>query len=110
MALYAIFLYAPRVEIDEEDPASELLAPYERYSDELKNSGTMIASFPLQPVSMATSIRPDGLTDGPFLETTEIVVGFYAVEAGDVEAALEIARRNPILTQGGGLEVRRVAT
>jgi hypothetical protein len=109
MAQYAIFLYAPKDEIDE-DPEPELLAPYERYGDELNRSGTQIAAFPLQPVSTATSIRPDVVTDGPFLETKEVVIGVYVIEARDLDAALEIAKRNPILTQGGGLEVRPVAT
>ncbi|MGC2192754.1 MAG: YciI family protein [Candidatus Dormiibacterota bacterium] len=109
MAQYAIFLYAPNVDTDEESAPGEL-EKHDRYAEELNGSGTMIASFRLQPVTTATSVRREGLTDGPFLEAKEVILGFYVIEATDLDAALETAKRNPILTQGGGLEVRPVAT
>jgi hypothetical protein len=49
------------------------------------------------------------VSDGPFIEAKEVVLGFCIVEAPDLDAALAIAKRNPILHQGGGLEVRPVA-
>lgn len=109
MTQYAIFLYAPNVDIDEE-PAPGELEKHDRYADELISEGTMISAFRLQPITTATSIRPDALTDGPFLEAKEVIVGFYVIEAPDLDAALKTAKRNPILMQGGGLEVRPVIT
>jgi len=47
-------------------------------------------------------------TDGPFIDADEVVAGFYVIEAADLDAAVEIARRNPITQQGGGVEVRPV--
>ncbi len=108
MAQYAIFLYAPRDEVADE-PAPEAMHAHDRYADELNSSGVMVAAYRLQHFSTATSIRGDELTDGPFLEAKEVVLGFYVIEAPDLDAALRIARRNPILAQGGGLEVRPVA-
>lgn len=109
MAQYAIFLYAPNVDIDEE-PAPGKLEKHYRHADELISEGTMIAGFRLQPITASTSIRSDGLTDGPFLEAKQVILGFYVIEASDLDAALKTAKRNPILTQGGGLEVRPVIT
>ncbi|MGC2191556.1 MAG: YciI family protein [Candidatus Dormiibacterota bacterium] len=109
MAQYAIFLYSPNVDIDE-DPEPGELEKHDRYADDLKSSGTLIAAFPLQPITASTSIRSDGLADGPFIEAKEVVVGVYVIEAADLDDALKTAERNPILTQGGGLEVRPVAT
>jgi hypothetical protein len=37
-----------------------------------------------------------------------IVAGFYIIEASDLDSALAIARTNPVLTEGGGVEVRPV--
>ena len=58
---------------------------------------------------MATSIRGDTITDGPFVDSKEVVAGFYVLEAPDLDAALAIARRNPVVHDGGGVEVRPIA-
>ncbi len=44
------------------------------------------------------------VTDGPFAETTEQLGGFYLVEAGDLDEALEYAKALPAVT----VEVRPV--
>ncbi len=49
------------------------------------------------------------ITDGPYLETKEVIVGFYVIEAPDLETAVLTARANPIVQHGGGVEVRPVA-
>ncbi len=107
MSQYAIFLYAPAVD-EETDPSPEGLAAHDRHSEELQASGEMVTAFALAPTEMSTSMRGDLITDGPFLESKEVVLGFYVVEAPDLDAALGIARRNPINEQGGGVEVRPV--
>jgi hypothetical protein len=48
--------------------------------------------------------------DGPFTEAKELVLGYFAVEAENFEAAVEIARRCPILEKGGSMEVRTTAS
>ena len=70
----------------------------------------MVAAFALEPASTATTLRGDLVTDGPFIETKEVVVGFYVIEAPHLDAALELVRNNPILRDGGGVEVRPVAS
>jgi hypothetical protein len=55
-------------------------------------------------------VRVDGgntlTTDGPFAETKETLGGFYLIEAGDLDAALEIAASIPAARMGGSVEVR----
>jgi hypothetical protein len=46
------------------------------------------------------------VTDGPFVETKEIVGGFSIVKADSIEAAAELAKGCPILLSGGTVEVR----
>jgi hypothetical protein len=64
----------------------------------------------LEPVTTATTVRvQDGrtlTTDGPFAETKEVLGGYYLVEAGDIDHALEIAARIPVARMGGSVEVR----
>jgi hypothetical protein len=107
MANYAILLYAP-VDVEVE-PTPEEMRAHERHAKELQQSGALVGAFALQPAATATSIRGDVISDGPFLEAKEVIVGFYVLEAHDLDAALDIARRNPILQQGGGVEVWPVA-
>ncbi|MEO7844400.1 MAG: YciI family protein [Nocardioides sp.] len=57
---------------------------------------------------MAKAIRATGVTDGPFVSAEHVVAGFYILEAPDLDAALALARTNPVVSQGGGVEVRPV--
>lgn len=107
MTQYAVFLYAPVSDDgDEQDPVA--LEAHHRHRADLEASGNLVNAFALEDISTATSLRADSITDGPFLESKEIILGFYVLEAPDLDAALAIARENPILRQGGGLEVRPV--
>ena len=78
---------------------------------ELKGNGQFLATSPLQPTAMATSVRVrDGkrlVTDGPFAETREQLGGFYMIEAKDLDAAIGIAGRVPG-ARVGTVEIRPV--
>jgi hypothetical protein len=123
MAQYAIVIYTENrsTESDPADVAADATADpttdatneerdvHSRYADQLIADGSMVAAFALHPAeNTATSVRGDVITDGPFIDAKEVIAGFYVVEATDLDAALEIARRNPIGQQGGGVEVRPV--
>jgi hypothetical protein len=107
MAQYAILIYA-NDSAHAPDATADDLETCDRHSDELTESGSMIMAYALTPRDMATSIRADAITDGPFLDSKEVVAGFYVIEAPDLDAALAIAGRNPIVREGGGVEVRPV--
>ena len=66
----------------------------------------------LQPPETATTVRVENgevlTTDGPFVETKEVLGGYFNVEAPDLDAALEIAARIPAARMGGAVEVRPV--
>lgn len=108
MAHYAVLIYA-RDSAHAPDATPDDTADCDRHADELSESGSMVMAYALTPRDMATSIRRDGITDGPFLDSKEVVAGFYVIEAADLDAALAIARRNPAVADGGGVEVRPVA-
>jgi len=72
--------------------------------------GTRIIGDRIRPDAEATVVRVRGdevlVTDGPFVETKEIVAGFDVLEARDLEHAIEIAAAHPMAREGGALELR----
>ena len=66
----------------------------------------------MQSPETATTVRvQDGktlTTDGPFVETKEALGGYLFFEAGDLDAAIELASRVPAARMGGAVEVRPV--
>ncbi len=77
----------------------------------LHKDGKCIASAPLHPVAVATSVQlRDGtklVTDGPFAETREQLGGYYLIEAADLDEAIEIAALIPAVKKGT-VEIRPV--
>jgi hypothetical protein len=52
----------------------------------------------LMPTTTAVQVRTEGqpvITDGPFAETKEQLLGFYMVDCESIEEAIEIARSLP---------------
>ncbi|MGD0699616.1 MAG: YciI family protein [Trebonia sp.] len=107
MAQYAILIYT-HDSAHAPDATPDDLDTCDRHSDEMAASGAMIMAYALTPRDMATSVRADAITDGPFLDSKEVVAGFYVIEAPDLDAALAIAGTNPVVRDGGGVEVRPV--
>jgi hypothetical protein len=54
-------------------------------------------------------VKSKVITDGPFVESKEIVGGFSIVQADTVDAAAQLAKGCPALLTGGNVEVRRLA-
>lgn len=108
MAQYAVLIYA-HDSAHAPEAAPQDTEIHDRHADELARSGSMLLAYALTPRDMATSISGDTITDGPFLDSKEVVAGFYVIEAPDLDAALAIARLNPVVALGGGVEVRPVA-
>jgi hypothetical protein len=85
-------------------------AAHRKLQQDSKQQGAFRATARLAHSTAATTLRRraggEVLVDGPFLETKELLVGFYIFECQNLEEALEYARRIPTL--GGGVEVRPI--
>jgi hypothetical protein len=81
------------------------------YTVALKEAGVLLGAEQLAQVDTATSVTGrDGdrlLTDGPFMETKEHLLGFYLLDVPDLDAALDWAAKMPIMRYGT-VEVRPV--
>lgn len=65
------------------------------------------------PTTSATTFRKDRepplVTDGPFAESKEQLLGFYVVDCASLDEALETARDLARANPGGAYEIRPVA-
>jgi hypothetical protein len=75
-------------------------------------SGRRVVGMALAPTSEATTVRVRNgellISDGPFAETKEVIVGFDLLDVADLDEAIEIARAHP-MARNGRLELRPVA-
>src|SRR5215813_4116183 len=110
---YALLIYATPGAREGVRPAGDgVIDSWLDYTAALKESGSLLAAEQLAHVDTATSVRWKGgerlLTDGPFIETKEHLLGFYLLDVDSLDAALDWAARMP-LTRYGTVEVRPVA-
>ncbi len=111
MPQYLVAIYFP----DDYDPSVETEATAEEIyalDREMIAAGAKKFACGLSPASDARSLRrqPDGtvlITDGPYTETKEHMGGFSVIEAADLDAALEWARRGAVACRASG-EVRPI--
>ena len=74
---------------------SEEMAAIDVFNDRLQAEGHWVFAGGLGAPSSATVIDNRGgetmITDGPFLESKEHIVGFWVMEAADLDVALRLA-------------------
>jgi hypothetical protein len=107
---YLLLIYMEEHEVSEADRA-DCYAESTQLAHDLQAKGQFLGANPLQPTSMATTVRVRQgkrlITDGPFAETREQLGGYFLVEAKDLDEALGIAARIP-MARRGSVEVRPV--
>ena len=76
-----------------------------------RERGLLLAAEALEPVPTAATVRVRNgtvsVTDGPFAETKEQLAGFYLIDAGDLNEAIQVASKIPPAREGS-VEVRPV--
>jgi hypothetical protein len=92
-------------------PSEESMAPWIRFGEEAARLATEVSSAALQPPATATvvSVRNGEtlLTDGPFVDTKEVLGGYYVFDCKDLDVATKLATMIPWATTGH-IEVRPV--
>jgi hypothetical protein len=84
----------------DENCDDDISAAYEKYTEDLKAAGVLLAGEALQPSRKGGArVTVTGgkrlVTDGPFSEAKELVGGYYLIEVRSREEALEWAARCP---------------
>jgi hypothetical protein len=110
---YALLIYGEPGGGESAPPAPEgVMDSWVDYTAAVRDAGGLHGAEQLQLPDTATTVtvRPTGerlFTDGPFVETKEHLLGFYLVEADDLDTALDWAARMPVMRYGA-VEVRPV--
>ena len=112
---YMILVYEPEEAYagDAGQAALEaIVARHMALAEDLRARGVMKDGSGLQGIDTATTVVTQGgqqtLHDGPFAETREHLGGYYLVDVPNLDEALAIARRVPVI-DGGKVEVRPLA-
>jgi hypothetical protein len=95
-------------------PSEKLFTDMGNFNEELVKAGVMLAGEGLMPSSKGARIRFNGnqrtVIDGPFTETKELVAGFWLIEVGSKEEAIEWFKRCPNPHEGveSEIEIRQI--
>jgi len=94
-------------------PSEELLAAMGRYNEELVEAGVMLAGEGLQPSSKGARVKFSGsqrsVTDGPFIETKELIAGFWIFQVASLAECIEWVKRCPNPMPGDSeIEIRQI--
>jgi hypothetical protein len=92
-------------------PDKDLVLSMHRYNDEMKKAGVLLSAEGLHPTSKGTRLRISGgkpvITDGPFAEAKEVIAGYWIIQVGSKEEAIDWAKRCP-LPEHGLIEIRPI--
>jgi hypothetical protein len=109
--LYAILCYHDEAVVGswsrQEDEA--VIAKRRTVTKQLAAQGKLGPVVRLMPTTAAVTIRSGReplIIDGPFAETKEQLLGFYVVDCGSLDEAIDTARRIKADERGGAFEVR----
>ena len=92
-------------------PPADAVAKMMKYNEELAKAGALVALDGLHPVAKGARISFSGgkakVTDGPFIESKEVLGGYWIIQVKSKEEAVEWARRVPA-AEGDVIEVRQI--
>jgi hypothetical protein len=82
-----------------EMPSVQLLTEMGNFNEQLVKAGIMLAGEGLHPSSKGVRVRFSGanrlVTDGPFVETNELVAGYWLWEVKSMQEAIDWVKRCP---------------
>jgi hypothetical protein len=92
--------YLSMIRIDEKsgkEPSEQLMQDMGKLIAEMTRAGTLITTAGLRPTSEGVRVRLRNgklsTTDGPFIETKEVIGGYAVLEAKSMQEAIELTKR-----------------
>ena len=93
------------------DEIQKIIAKYRAWRDDLVRRNKILGGEKLSNDG-GRRIRLEGdrvsVTDGPYAEASEVIGGYFTIEAANYSEAVEVARSCPHLTGRQWIEVRQV--
>jgi hypothetical protein len=78
-------------------PSEQLMAEMGKLMDEMTREGSLVRTAGLRPTREGRRVRLRkgqlAVTDGPFVETKEVIGGFAILEAPSMDEAIELTKR-----------------
>ncbi|WP_248798221.1 YciI family protein [Pseudomonas sp. MWU13-2105] len=96
-----------------EMPSQELLAAMGAYNEELAKAGVILAAEGLHPSAKGARVQFSGkqrsVVDGPFMETKELIAGFWIFNVQSLQEAIDWVKHcpNPMVSDSE-IEIRQV--
>ena len=92
-------------------PDPKKVEEMDRFNKELGKAFTIVSLNGLHPQAMGARVSfakgKSSVTDGPFIESKEVVGGYWLVEAPSKEEVVKWARRCPA-DEGDTIEIRQI--
>ncbi len=92
-------------------PDAEMMAKMGKFNDELKAAGALLSLDGLQPLSAGARLAFSGgkpkFTDGPMIETREVLGGYWLLQAKSKQEVVEWMKRCPA-QDGDVIEIRPI--
>lgn len=92
-------------------PDAKAVAAMMKYNEQLQQAGVLLGLDGLQPPSMGARVSFTGgkpkVTDGPFIETKEVLGGYWMIKVNSKQEAIEWASRCPA-SDNEVIEIRQV--
>jgi hypothetical protein len=92
-------------------PDAKMVEKMMKYNEELQKAGVLLALDGLHPPSMGARVSFSGgrptVTDGPFIETKEVLGGYWMIRVDSKEEAIAWASRCP-MADNEIIEIRQV--
>ena len=78
------------------------------WANKLAESGHLISGDGLHENGVLISGKDCIVKDGPYLESKELIGGYYLLQADDIKTIVEIAKECPCHIWGGTTEIRPI--
>jgi hypothetical protein len=92
-------------------PDPEKIAKMGKFNEELQKAGALLSLDGLRPLTTGARLAYSGgkvsVTDGPFVETKEVVGGYWMLQADSKQQVLDWMKRCPA-QDGDVIEIRQV--
>jgi hypothetical protein len=91
-------------------PSGEEMGEMGKLIEEMVKAGTLLSTEGCQPSAKGARVRREGgkvtVTDGPFVETKELIGGFAIIQAKSKDEAIELTKRFLEVAGDGESEIR----
>lgn len=97
MKEFVLLIKGYEMHLISEEERNRRMQEYAVWMQEMVAKNRYVTGQSLEPEGYLLKNRDTVITDGPFLEPKEVIGGFVAIKATDINEAAEIAKNCPLL-------------